>query len=78
MYNRLLTVRNRDLPIPIHRPTPDTQEQDQNDDIADRGIRCDVFDSPMIFRQSLTRSSSCQPSFAPLITIHFKASGVQK
>ena len=54
---RALTVGNRDLPIPTHRLTPDTQEEDNNNDISNGSIGCNVFDCAMISRESLTKSS---------------------
>ena len=57
--NDRLTIRDRDLPIPINRPTPDTQEKNQNDNVTEQGIGCDVFDCTMVSRQSLTRTSNC-------------------
>ena len=52
-----LTIGNRDLPVPVYRPTPNTQEQDHDNDVAEDGIGGDIFDSTMISRQSLTRWS---------------------
>lgn len=49
-----LRIGNRDLPIPIHRPTPYTQESNHNNSVAEHGIRGDIFDRTMISRQSLS------------------------
>lgn len=53
----MLTIRNRDLPIPIDRPTPDSQEENHNDNVPENRIRCDIFDCTMISWQSLTTDS---------------------
>ena len=53
----VLTIRNRDLPIPIDRPTPDSQEEDHDNNVPHSGIRCDIFDGTMIPWQSLTECS---------------------
>ena len=54
---RALTVGNRDLPIPAHRLTPDTQEKDNDDNVSDGCIGRNVFDCTMISREALTKSS---------------------
>ena len=53
----MLTIRDRDLPIPIDRPTPYSQEENHNNNVRYSGIRCDIFDCTMISWQSLTEDS---------------------
>lgn len=69
---RILTVGDGDLPIPAHRLTPDTQEEYHDNDVAQHGISCDIFDRTVISRQSLTKSSSCQSTSAVSMPIRFK------
>lgn len=47
---RTLTVGDWYLPIPIHRPAPNAQEEDHDDNVPGRGICCDVFDRTVVSR----------------------------
>ena len=55
----VLTVGNRHLPIPTHRLTPDTQEKNNDNNVSEGSIGCDVFDCTMVSWETLTKISPC-------------------